>query len=1466
MCIIIKILREYITQSPLELAVFIELSIILAEMVHREHERNRIIGYLSPDHISVQWEGKTAQVSWHTESHAAYRSPEQFARFNLVPNERSDLYALGVILYELLTGHLPFHADNDEDWGTVHTRKVPQSLSDIRPSLDETLQAILMKLLAKSQVERYQSIYGVLEDLKLYQNMMIDNDGAFKPLEVGRLDKIRTLSLSESWYGRSAEVVQMEAGLEQAFQGMNAFRWVIGKEGTGKTALVHRIEQNVVRHGGRMIAMKVELSQKNIRCGPILQGMREWVYQLWSEPIEIITRLKAKLQAGFGPEMQVIVSCWPEAKLLFDNDAKVAHISDDAKAWERFEELLPDLICCMAECKPPLVLFMDNLQWVDNGTQEVIRELALSQKAHGLFLIGAYRTEELITSTGDVANFNQEDLLAWLTHRCRANPEEQVTLPPLAYEDVRQLISDALYEKSGRIQLLARSVHDQTGGNPGSVRLLLEGWIKENRLRFDERRRQWVWDSEITRQLSRSKEHLRLLEVGFSKLKEDRKEFLAMAAAIGPVFQLTLLAEVCGISVDMVFLNLQEAEAEGFIYREDEAEQEDEQDLIYVFAHEFIHRMVYAFDSGRNIHRHRVIGRFLLDRTQESYDDLSRTAIDHLNLAASALSDQETKQLIEYNLQAGQEALAAARYAKGKYYAENGLHLLAICKAEVPGILDVDLQLVLAWTEYMGGNSARAKELLVDLNQSSDRLSRSERLKIWAPLIQFHAFVDNETAVQFGMEALGSYGWKLGKKSSLLSIAKEMASTAVLLHRKREKHLLLSNPLDEDYEELCHLMELLFLPLLTHDARSLLELYAPFIRYGLHKGVNESLASMIGGYELIVQRTFPSFARATSIAEGVFLQIANTSTLRKKHVFTFLSGMIKQMDSPLESSVVLFNAMRQGMEAGDHDFANSALIFCVMGNHGNAYVINELLRYFEENMRQIADDKILEMMLLTSSYTAVLQDDSLIDSFVSIPLVSTDSELDHRGEDNYSCGCRLEVALLSGRYREALYWSQRGRVNEFHLDWMRVRKQRVYESLALAGFYFETNREDRKRIRKTIRAQLRLMKSWRGFLDSKSSAYLLIKAESERIAGNSFVAMNQYTAAIKRARTEKYVLLEAIACERLAVCYQDDLLSRSGAAITMMDACAAYAEWGITSKVTQIRSRHAELLDPVYKRYEGPVLQERAHMTQTITEVAWQNGPKIGEGSKSEEQFELLQRIINGLAQTSKADWRLNLLKTALRQTGAERGLLLKRQNNEFIIEANSSYWIDKEKEADLYAESVLRHTAMTAQPLILHDALQSFWVRDAYIAAKKQRSILCMSIDVPGKQASYLLYLENRQMSGVFTKRDVQMMELIATRIIYLKMLEDETADTTFPKAFDSNALSVVPCLIQPGLTEPLTERETEIIKAIAKGLSNREIANLFGIAETTVKTHSSRIYGKLGVKRRGQAVVRARELKLIE
>ncbi|WP_182303449.1 LuxR C-terminal-related transcriptional regulator [Cohnella cholangitidis] len=1053
--------------------------------------------------------------------------------------------------------------------------------------------------------------------------------------------------------------------------------------------------------------------------------------------------------------------------------------------------------------------------------------------------------------------------IPWLAERWRANPEERVALPPLAYEDVRQYVSNALHEDSARIRLLARSVYDQTGGYPRAIRLLLDSWLKEKRLGFDEKRRQWTWDPEVIRQLSDSEANLRLMEMSFAKLPDDRKELLAMAAAIGPAFRLSILAEACDLAPDAAFRRLQEAELEGMVYREDEAEHGNGQERIYLFVHASMHRMAYAFDSGRNAQRHRMIGQLLQRRSPDWSDDTMLAAVDHLNLGASVLTAQETRQLAEHNLEAGQKALAEGRFAKGKQYAENGLRLTA--EEKESGSLDVRLRLVLAWTEYMGGRLERARELLLDLKKSDGNLSLAERSRIWAPLIQFHVIVENETAIQYGREALAAYGWKLREKSSLLSIAKEVMQTQLLLYRKREMPYPLPDPLDEEYASLCGLMAKLFFPLLMHDTGALLELYARFIRYGLRKGVNESLAVMIGAYELILQRVLPSYAQAPPAAERAFLQIADASKSGNRHLFTFVSGMAKQLDKPSEASAALYKAMRQGLESGDKDFAHLTMVTCLVTHNGDLYALRELLDYFADHMRQSADGKMLEMVRIAGSYAAALQDESLTEGFVAIPQASSNGDSEQRDEDNYSCGCRLEAAYLSGKYREALYWAMRGRANELPLDWTRIRKQRLYETLSLAAIYAGTNAEERKRIRKAIRALLRRMKSWRGFLGYRSSAYLLMKAEWERIAGNPMGALREYMAAIGQARTEKYGLMEGIACERLAICYRNDMISQSGAAIAMMDACAAYSEWGVTSKANRIRSRYAELLSPASKRYGGPVLEGEIDSDRTRIDLPRQNGPAEGGSSASEDEYELVRRIVDESGKPMKSGWTASLLEAALRQAGADRGLVLSCRDEGYAIEAGGSGMAEKESASELYAESVLRHASMTNEPLVLHDAIRSYWVKDAYIEAWRPRSILCMPIAVPGERDSFVLYLENRQMPGVFTDRDVKVLELLATRMIYYKLLEDEAAASEMINAAGGRTSSA-PSSVQPGVTEPLTEREIEILTAIAEGLSNRDIAERFGIAETTVKTHASRIIGKLGVKRRGQAVVRARELRLIE
>ena len=222
----------------------------------------------------------------------------------------------------------------------------------------------------------------------------------------------------------------------------------------------------------------------------------------------------------------------------------------------------------------------------------------------------------------------------------------------------------------------------------------------------------------------------------------------------------------------------------------------------------------------------------------------------------------------------------------------------------------------------------------------------------------------------------------------------------------------------------------LFFPLLMHDTGALVDLYARFIRFGLQKGVNESLAVIISGYELIVQRVLPSYRQALPKAGPMFMHYADPSKFKNQHLITYVGGMSKQLDKPSEASVMLYKSMRQGLEAGDRDFANLAMITCVVTHNGDLYALKELLHYFEDNIRQNANGTTMEIVQIAESYLKALQDGSLTESFVAISQASSSADLEPHEEDNYSCGCRLEVAYLSGNYREALYWAKQGRTNE----------------------------------------------------------------------------------------------------------------------------------------------------------------------------------------------------------------------------------------------------------------------------------------------------------------------------------------------------------------------------------------------------------------------------------------------------
>jgi len=1449
-------LREYLAGSPMRLADFIGLSILITELVYREQQQIAFIGSLSPSTIHIQWDGKTARLSEDREWNEVYQSPEQTGRINYVPDSRSDLYSLGIIFYEMLTGQLPFAPENNGEWAAAHIGLTPLPLSEIQPEGKGALESIVLKLLSKSPEDRYQSAYGLLDDLKQCERMLVTGE-QLQHFEIGRMDQIRSFYPSKALYGRGAAIEQLQAGLEQAARGQHAFKYISGPEGSGKTALVHQLLSNITERDGRFIEGKSDQLHQAGPLEPFLQAMRQWIHQLWSEPTGVIALLKQRLRTACRDEAPTIISVLPEARPLFEIQLEVTPAlapatatimdSDDTDVWKRFGSLLPVLIRCFVEVKSPLVLFIDNLQWADEDTHAAIRTLVLEDTIPGLLIITACQNEVQVEPDNSGL---ESDLAPAVSPQVlgAADTADHITLHPLRYEDVRQYVVDTLHEDSVRTGSIARALYYQTNGNPRAMHLLLEEWTREQKLVFDDKQRQWIWDAGIMRQLEDSKVSRHLMEQDFAQLQDETKLLLAVAAAIGPSFRLSFLIEISEHTAEITRRMLHDAEVHGIVFREGDPESENGQEHLYMFLHDHLHQLAYAFDAGRNAQRHLKIGRVLQDRqSPSSDDDKILELVEHLNRGMTEMSGQEKRQLAEFNLRIGQKTLKAGQYGKARQCAEAGLALIEGDQDMEMISVSFQLKLTLAWSDYMDGNIEQAKQLLLNMNKSGDELNRAARSQLWAILIEIHMFDENETSVAYGKEALAAYGWELRDKVSKLSVVKEMLQTRFYLSRKRAGLRTISPNHDEEYAALSSHVERLFIPLLIYNAVALVDLYARFIRYGMSKGMNDSLAGIMCVYELLVRRAFPDHVQAAFVDDLQSIASAALGNSSMQPIFDYMKGIVKQLEHPFDASVYLEKALREGLELGKISFANMAMITCLLTHNRDMYVFSDLLTFFNNHLRQHANDKTLEIVQIASHYLAALQDEALQERFIAIPETGSETELGGAGEDNFSYICKLEVAYLSGEYHKALYWAGRARENELALDHVRIWKHRLYETLTLAALYPEANEVERKRISKTMRQQLRLMKQRKGFLGADSSAYLLLKAEWVRIADDEWRTLRGYLEAINQAKTEKYGLMEGISCDRLANFYQNGMLSRSGATIAAMDACNAYSLWGITSKVTQIRYEYVNQLRVV-------------EQSEALTLVDRSEEADVEEIQTPGDEEKLLQQIIDWPGKLQGESWEESFLKAAIRQTGADRGAVLRSRGNGgfHTLASSEAERLESDKSAMSIAVSVLRHTVMTQETVMLEQAWQTHFIKDSYIREYRPKSVLCMPVVVPGERYPVLLYLENRHLPGVFTKRNVNVLELLATRILYFNRIEEEEAPTEIhPPSMRDTACSE--------LIEPLTERESEVLAVIAEGLSNKDIAARFAIAETTVKTHTTRILGKLGVKRRGQAVIRARELQLL-
>ncbi|HEX4202191.1 MAG TPA: AAA family ATPase, partial [Chthoniobacterales bacterium] len=343
--------------KPIEIRRFLRLAINLAGALGKLHQRGLIHKDIKP--VNILLDALTDRV-WFTgfgfasqlrrEQHAAeppeviagtlaYMAPEQTGRMNRSIDSRSDLYSLGITLYQMLTGALPFEATDAMGWVHCHVARQPPKPSERLATVPEAISAIVFKLLAKTAEERYQTAAGLESDLKKCW-LQWERAGRVNEFPLGLEDVPDRLLIPERLYGRQQECqVLLDAFDRVAASGKPELILVTGYSGIGKSSLVHELQKLIVLPRGTFTSGKFDQTRRDIPYAALAQAFRPLIHQILLKSEGEVGHWKNIVLNALGPNGQLIINLIPELEVVIGKQPSLPGLPRQ-QSQNRFEAVL----------------------------------------------------------------------------------------------------------------------------------------------------------------------------------------------------------------------------------------------------------------------------------------------------------------------------------------------------------------------------------------------------------------------------------------------------------------------------------------------------------------------------------------------------------------------------------------------------------------------------------------------------------------------------------------------------------------------------------------------------------------------------------------------------------------------------------------------------------------------------------------------------------------------------------------------------------------------------------------------------------------------------------------------------------------------------------------------------------------------------------------------------------------------
>lgn len=1378
-----KSLEKIISDEKLELDILLKLALRIAEIIGKVHENKIINKDLKPSNIiwnkdkedvklidfdisiKTDKEKREFQNSSILEGTLPYISPEQTGRINRSIDYRTDFYSFGVVLYEIFTGIKPHQCEDViEQVYSVIAKDVisPYKITDGK--IPKSLSDIIMKLIEKSPENRYRSIYGIKADLQ----KCIEGK---KNFEIGKEDRLNMFRIPQKIYGRQKELKILKDTFKNSVKKNSQIMLVSGDAGVGKTALVNELHRYISREKGYFINGKYDQRNKNIPYNGIIKAFRKLINQLINSKEDNVSIIKERMKNLIGTNGRLITNIIPELERIIGKQPEIEHLNPSEEK-NRFYMTFINFIKGITDNEKPLVIFLDDLQWADLSSLELLKKLITNRNLKKLFFICSHRDNESLRRYSFINTIEEIE---------KTKEVKKIFLKPLVQKDISNLINDTLYTGNDKIQNLSEIIYNRTKGNPFFINELLKDLYSKEFIYFDNRGGKWICEIDKIRE---TKVSVNVVEFLIKKIKElplEVQEILKISSAIGNIFDFKILRLISNKDKrEIVQLLVKAIDEEIIIPLDrnynvlDNIALEDDESLSYFntnlkFQHDRLQQALYIMINEENRNEfHLNIGRtILMNLSDKEVEKNIINIVTHINYGIGLLvEEEEINRTIVLNLKAAIKVKDAFGYNSAYMFLKVAKQLLDKDSWNENYSLTYVIYKLYAECAYLIHKVEDAedacKELLCNIN------NKYEAAQIYEMKAEHYTYLGMmQKSIMAGILGLKKLGIKIPEKVSKSSVLKEFIKVKAKLRRKTTEQLLDAPELKEDKIKLIMRLLVNFIPpAFISGKQNLFALVVlKKVSLSLKYGNSPESAGAYIGYGILLSG-FGDIKGAFKYGKlAIEINDKFNDLQWRGLVYVLYTLFCHAWNESWDTLQDWYErAIDFSLKSGDLLYLSHA---CYYVNLWNPTIdIESYLHQSDKYMTMIEDTKYeeaLETARLAKqkflNLSGKLNDKCLFDD----EYFSEERYLKKLKEAKYYSGIaiyylyKIELFFTYEKYEDALEYIDKGYKIISTLQGSTFMGQfSLYTFLNLAYNYNNLGYLEKIKAMKRMKKEYKRMSKWakscpQNFLHLK----YLMQAESARILRSRKKAVKYYNLALDTIEKVNNIRHKALINELVAKFYYQEN-SKGIYDYFFSQSLYYYSVWGAREKINQLQKKYQDVFN-IMNNLKYKVEKDSINSTESID----------------------LNSILKASQAISKEIELNSLLKTlmeiVIKNAGAQRGYIIMRHNSTLLVEGeykpkDDEIVVKKHNKVEFkkIPKTIIDYVEDKKESLIYNDAFyESQLGKDSYIEQHKPKSVLCMPLLNQGKVTA-IIYLENNLVESAFTEERIKIINLLSREMVF--------------------------------------------------------------------------------------------------